>query len=40
MIPLPLHYINELQYSEIAPVGIDDKQWKLGPDGSTQKNIE
>ncbi len=38
MIPLPLHYINELQYSEmIAPVGIDDKQWKVGPDGSTQK---
>jgi hypothetical protein len=27
MIPLPTHYINELQHEELAPVGIDDKVW-------------
>jgi hypothetical protein len=34
MIPLPLHYINELQHGELAPVGIDDKVWVEQEDGS------
>jgi hypothetical protein len=38
MIPLPLKYINQIPNLEIAPVGIDDKQFKINPDGSkTQK---
>ena len=34
MIPLPLHYINELNHGELAPVGIDDKVWTELSDGS------
>ncbi len=34
MIPLPLKYLNEIPDSEFAPVGIDDKQFKILPDGS------
>jgi hypothetical protein len=34
MIPLPLSYTNNIPNSEIAPVGIDDKQFKVLPDGS------
>jgi hypothetical protein len=34
MIPIPIHYINKIPHSEIAPVGIDDKQIKSLPDGS------
>jgi hypothetical protein len=38
MIPLPLSYITQIPNSEIAPVGIDDKQFKLNTDGTkTQK---
>jgi hypothetical protein len=34
MIPIPIHFINEIPHSEIAPVGMDDKQIKTLPDGS------
>jgi len=34
MIPVPLHYINKIPESELAPVGMDDKQFKILPDGS------
>ncbi len=34
MIPIPIDCINELPHSEIAPVGIDDSQFKVHPDGS------
>jgi len=34
MIPIPLKYLNEIPDSELAPVGIDDKQFKILPDGS------
>ncbi len=34
MIPLPLPYTNDIPNSELAPIGIDDKQWKALPDGS------
>ncbi len=34
MIPIPLHYVNEIPNSELAPVGIDNKQYKLQADGT------
>jgi hypothetical protein len=34
MIPLPLHYINELQHGDLAPVGIDGEVWVEQSDGS------
>jgi hypothetical protein len=34
MIPIPLKYLNKIPDSELAPVGIDDKQFKILPDGS------
>jgi len=34
MIPVPLDYIQEIPGSELAPVGIDDKQFKTLIDGS------
>jgi len=34
MIPVPLDYINEIPGSELASVGIDDKQFKTLIDGS------
>jgi len=34
MIPVPLHFINKIPDAELAPVGIDDKQFKVLPDGS------
>jgi len=34
MIPIPLHYINKIPEAELAPVGIDDKQFKILQDGS------
>lgn len=34
MIPIPLQNVNDIPNSEIAPVGIDCKQFKLHPDGS------
>ncbi len=34
MIPIPVDYINDIPHSEIAPVGIDNKQFKTHPDGS------
>jgi len=34
MVPVPLSYINDISGSELAPVGIDDKQFKLLPDDS------
>jgi hypothetical protein len=34
MIPVPLDYIHEIPGSELAPVGIDDKQFKTLIDGS------
>ncbi len=37
MIPIPLKYVNQIPNSEIAPVGIDDKQFKLNPDGSKSR---
>jgi hypothetical protein len=33
MVPIPLHFVNEIPLSEIAPVGIDNKQYKLQADG-------
>jgi hypothetical protein len=34
MMPLPLDYISSLKNGELAPVGMDDKQWTVLPDGS------
>jgi hypothetical protein len=34
IIPVPLHFINKIPDAELAPVGIDDKQFKVLPDGS------
>jgi hypothetical protein len=34
MIPIPIDCINDIPHSEIAPVGIDNKQFKVHPDGS------
>jgi hypothetical protein len=34
MVPLPLDYISSLKNGELAPVGMDDKQWAVLPDGS------
>jgi hypothetical protein len=34
MFPLPLDYISTLKHGELAPVGMDDKQWSELPDGS------
>jgi hypothetical protein len=34
MLPLPISYINNLQFGELAPVGIDDSQWSKLPDGT------
>jgi hypothetical protein len=34
MIPFPLHYINDLQNGELAPVGVDDKVWAEQENGS------
>jgi hypothetical protein len=34
MVPIPLSYINTLQHGELAPVGIDDSQGSILPDGS------
>jgi hypothetical protein len=34
MLPVPLHFINHIPHSEIAPVGIDSKQYKCLPDGT------
>ncbi len=28
MFPLPLNYISSLKHGELAPVGMDDKQWQ------------
>ncbi len=39
MIPLPLHYINELNHGELAPVGIDDKVWVEQADGSKKRKF-
>jgi len=36
MIPLPLNYISSLQHGELAPVGMDDKQWSELPNGKKQ----
>jgi hypothetical protein len=37
MIPLPLDYISSLQHGELAPVGMEDKQWSELPNGGRQK---
>jgi hypothetical protein len=34
VVPLPLDYISSLKNGESAPVGMDDKQWTVLPDGS------
>jgi len=34
MFFLPLNYISILNHGELAPVGMDDKQWNKLPDGS------
>ena len=39
MFPIPLHYINELQHGELAPVGIDDKVWTEQPDGTKKVKL-
>jgi hypothetical protein len=31
MIPIPLKYLSKIPDSELAPVGIDDKQFKILP---------
>jgi len=39
MFPLPLPYISCLNHGELAPVGMDDKQWSVLPDGSRQQKL-
>ncbi len=39
IIPLPLSYISSLRNGELAPVGMDDKQWTVLPDGSKQVKL-
>jgi ABC-type Fe3+-citrate transport system substrate-binding protein len=34
VVPLPLDYISSLKNGELAPVGMDDKQWTKLTDGS------
>jgi hypothetical protein len=34
MFPLPLKYISSLKHGELAPVGMDDKQWQELPNGN------
>jgi hypothetical protein len=34
LLPLPLSYISNLRYGELAPVGMDDAQWSELLDGS------
>ena len=34
MIPIPITFTNSIPESELAPVGIDDKQFKRFTDGS------
>ena len=36
MIPLPLYYISSLQNGELAPEGMDGKQWSELPNGEKQ----
>jgi hypothetical protein len=37
MFPLPLSYISTLKHGELAPVGMDDKQWNELPDGLRER---
>jgi len=39
MIPLPLTYISSLRNGELAPVGMDDKQWNERQDGTKQVKL-
>jgi len=39
MIPLPLDYVSHLRNGELAPVGMDDKQWSELPDGSKKPKL-
>jgi len=39
MIPLPLTYISSLRNGELAPVGMDDKQWNELQDGAKQVKL-
>jgi len=39
IIPLPLSYISSLRNGELAPVGMDDKQYTVQPDGSKQVKL-
>jgi hypothetical protein len=39
MIPLPITYISTLQNGELAPAGMDNKQWSELPSGEKQTKI-
>jgi hypothetical protein len=39
MFPLPLTYISDLDHGELAPVGMDDKQWSDLPNGSKKVKL-
>jgi hypothetical protein len=39
MIPLPIHFINEIPHSEITPVRIDNKQFNVHQDGSKPRKF-
>jgi hypothetical protein len=39
MIPLPIDYVSSLKYGELAPVGMDDKQWVDLPNGQKQVKL-
>jgi hypothetical protein len=39
MFPIPLDYTSKLKHGELAPVGMDDKQWAELPDGSKQVKL-
>jgi hypothetical protein len=39
IFPLPLTYISTLDHGELAPVGMDDKQWSDLPDGSRKVKL-
>jgi hypothetical protein len=39
MFPLPLNYVSCLDHGELAPIGMDDKQWSDLPDGSKKVKL-
>ena len=39
MVPFPLDYISSIQHGELAPVGMDDKQWTELPNGKKKVKL-